>query len=104
MALKKLIGKNYLTSLQLQTILLETEAVLNSRPLFHIGDDLNDGIMTTPFHFLSPNTKTGVPIIVDEGKRDDPDFEPYQPSSKLILLNIWKRTKTTGIILEDLEK
>ena len=104
MALKKLIGKNYFTSLQLQTILLETENVLNSRPLAHIGDDLNDGIMITPFHFLSPNTKTGVPINADGGKRDDPDFEPYQPSSKSILLNMWKKTKTTGIILENLEK
>ena len=47
--------------------------------------------MITPSHFLSPNTKTGVPIIVDEGERDGPDFEPYQPSSKSILLKIWKK-------------
>ena len=40
---------------------------------------------------MSPNTKTGVPITVDEGEMDDPDFEPYQLSSKSILLNIWKK-------------
>ena len=91
MALRKSIGKNYLISLQLQTFLSETEAAFNSRPLVYIGDDLNDGIMITPSHFLSPNTKTGVPIIVDEGERDDSDFELYQPSSKSILLQIWKR-------------
>ena len=91
MELRKSIGKNYLTSLQLETFLSETEAVLNSRPLVYIGDDLNDRITITPSHFLSPNTKTGVPIIVDEGERDGPDFEPYQPSSKSILLKIWKR-------------
>ena len=91
MALRKSISKNYLTSLQLQTFLSETEAVLKSRPLVYIGDDINDGIMIKPSHFLSSNTKTGVPIIVDEGERDDPDFEPYQPSSKSILLKIWKK-------------
>ena len=47
--------------------------------------------MITPSHFLSPNKKTCVPIILDKGERDDPDFEPYQPSSKSILLKIWKK-------------
>ena len=79
MALRKSIGKNYLTSLQLQTFLLETEAVLNSRPLVYIGDDLNDRIMITPSHFLSPNNYTiiGALVIVDGSERDDPNLEPY---------------------------
>ena len=65
---RKSIGKNYLTSLELQSFLSETEAVLDSRPLVYIGDDLNDGTMITPSHVLSSNTKTDVPIIVDEGE------------------------------------
>ena len=64
---------------------------MNSRLLVYVGDDLNDGITIKPSHFLSPNTKTGVPIVVDEGEQDDPYFESYQPSSKSILLNIWKK-------------
>ena len=47
--------------------------------------------MITSSHFLSPNKKIYVPIILDEGERDDPDFEPYQLSSKSILLKIWKK-------------
>ena len=47
MALRKSIGKNYLTSHQQQTFLSETEAVLNSRPSIYDGDDLNDGITIT---------------------------------------------------------
>ena len=43
-ALKKTIGKKYLTSFQLQTFLSETETVLNSRPLMYVGDYLNEGI------------------------------------------------------------
>ena len=68
MVFRKSIGKNYLTSLELQSFLSETEAVLDSRPLVYIGDDLNDGTMITPSHVLSSNTKTDVPIIVDEGE------------------------------------
>ena len=43
-ALKKTIGKKYLTSFQLQTFLSETETVLNSRPLMYVGDYLNEEI------------------------------------------------------------
>ena len=75
MALRKSIGKNYLTSHQQQTFLSETEAVLNSRPSFYDADDLNDGITITWFHFPSPNTKTSVPIIGDKDQKDDLDFE-----------------------------
>ena len=65
MALRKSIGKNYLASLQIQTFLSETEAASNSRPLAYVRDDLNDGITIAPSHFLSPNTKSSVPFIVD---------------------------------------
>ena len=48
-----------LIMLQLQTLLVETETVLNSRPLVYITERLNGGRATTPAHFLSPNMKTG---------------------------------------------
>ena len=43
MALRKSIEKLKLTILQLQTFLAETEAIINSRPLVYVGEDLNDG-------------------------------------------------------------
>ena len=91
MALRKSIGRKCLTSLQLQTFLAETEAVLNSRPLVYVGDELNDGITITPSHFLSQITKTGTPTIENGEEIDDPNYEQYQPSSKEILLNTWKK-------------
>ena len=91
MALRKAIGKKYLTSLQLQTFLSETKAVLNSRPLVYVGDDLNDGITITPSNFLSPNTKTCIPIIENEDEKNDPDFYPKPPPSNAILLDAWKK-------------
>ena len=41
-ALKKTIGKLYLTRTQLQTIITEVEAVINSRPLVYVDDDLEN--------------------------------------------------------------
>ena len=91
MALRKAIGKSCLTMLQLQTFLTETEAIINSRPLVYLGEDLNDRIALTPSHFLSPNTKTGIPLIKNDGNIADPTYLPAKISSKETLLNTWKK-------------
>ena len=51
-ALRKSIGKRNLTYAELETCLLEVEMVLNSRPLTFVGDNLEDGEILTPSHFL----------------------------------------------------
>ncbi|XP_057299223.1 uncharacterized protein LOC130629867 [Hydractinia symbiolongicarpus] len=76
--------------IQLQTFLTETEAVLNSRPLVYIGEELNDGTTITPAHFLSPNTKTGTPQLGTEEEIVDPDYQE-NITSKDILLKTWKK-------------
>lgn len=50
--LKRAIGAHQLTFEQLVTILVHTEACLNSRPLTALNDDANDCIALTPAHFL----------------------------------------------------
>ena len=91
MSLRKSIGKKCLTSMQLQTFLTETEAVLNSRPLVYIGEDLNDRTVITPSHFLTPNQKTGTPQLAnDQDEIQDPDYQ-QNPSSAEILLTTWKK-------------
>ena len=67
---------------ELVTILAETEAVVNSRPLVYVDNDINSGEPLTPGHFLSPNRKTGVPLIKEI---------PYDSGEASIkLVNIWK--------------
>ena len=89
-ALKKAIGQKLLTPIQLQTYLTETEAILNTRPLVYIGEDLNDGTIITPSHFLSPNTKTGVPTLEEEEEINDPTYVDGKMESKEVLLEKWK--------------
>ena len=65
-ALRKSIGKICLNVVQLETILTEIEAVINSRPLVYVGADLKSGFALTPGDFLSLNPKTGVPFLETE--------------------------------------
>jgi len=64
-SLRKSIGKSCLTWDQLSTIICEVQAVINSRPLIYVGDDINSKEILTPSHFLSLNPKTGIPQEIE---------------------------------------
>ena len=80
--LKKSIGKSYLNMIELNTIVTEVEAVLDSRPLTYPYVDINDASPLTPSHFLCghrlltlPDTRFGV-------KESYPDYIPIDVSIK----------------------
>ena len=52
-ALKKSLGQRHLTKIELQTVLTEIEACVNSRPLTFVGDAPDDPVPLTPAHFLT---------------------------------------------------
>ena len=93
MALKKTIGKLYLTHTQLQTIITKVEAVINSRLLVYVDDDLENPIIT-PNHFLSLNTKNGTPEFIRNNEDDDKNDPDYQD----------EELKTAHKLLETLKK
>ena len=90
MALKKTIGKFCLTHTQLQTIITEVEAVINSRPLVYVNDDLENQIIM-PNHFLSLNTKNGTPELIRNNK-DDELLETWKKGNKHFeqFWKVWK--------------
>ena len=94
MSLKKAIGKVRLTSVQLQTVLAEVQAVVNSRPLTYVGEDINSTIPLRPIDFLSLNPKVSLPHgrhRLNEGTGTDPDYqEEKELSSAEKLLQTWK--------------
>ncbi|XP_053392224.1 uncharacterized protein LOC128554915 [Mercenaria mercenaria] len=87
--LRKTIGCTLVTNMQMQTFLKETEAVLNSRPLVYVEEDIDSCIAITPGHFLSLNRNLGLPETVKRNKSDE-EYLPFESSGKEIL-KLWKK-------------
>ena len=85
-ALRKTLAKNLLTMIQMQTLIKEVEAVLNSRPLVYVGEDINSRITLTPGNFLSLNPRIGIP----ETDVTESEYSPCESSGEK-LLNSWKK-------------
>ena len=62
---KKALGKCMVSKEQLATLMVEIEAIMNSRPLLYVNDDVGSGEALTPGHFLSVNCKHGTPNIAE---------------------------------------
>ncbi|XP_071056931.1 uncharacterized protein [Onthophagus taurus] len=59
--LRKIVGSTLLTYEEFNTVLIQIEAVINSRPLCSISDDPNNFDVLTPAHFFIGNALTVVP-------------------------------------------
>jgi hypothetical protein len=87
-SLRKTLGRKLLTLIQLTTVLKEVEAIVNSRPLVYVGNDINSNITLTPNHFLTLNPRLSVPDIDDDDK--DKSYVPCE-SSATKLLTLWHK-------------
>ena len=87
-SLRKAIEKLCLSLEQLLTILKEVEAVINSRPLVYVEDDINSNMTLTSSHFLTLNPKIGIPTC--DIDNDDSDFSPNESSTDRLLIT-WKK-------------
>ncbi|XP_025164034.1 uncharacterized protein LOC112590757 [Harpegnathos saltator] len=59
--LNRIAGKAHLTFEEMQTVLCEIEAILNSRPLTPLSTDPNDLVFLSPGHFLVGTTLNSSP-------------------------------------------
>ena len=87
-SLGKSIGRKLLTLIQLQTLIKEVEAVVISRPLLYVSDDINSSITLTPSHFLTINPQKGIPETSDDSS--DADYTLVDSSCDRYLV-IWKK-------------
>ena len=83
--IRKSIGRVLLTKDQLNTFLIETEAVLNSRPLVYVDEDISSNNIITPAHFINLLPKTGTPSV-----NIDDDYKICKQSTKT-LIELWKK-------------
>lgn len=94
--LRKATGRINLTDEQLLTVLKESEAFVNSRPLVYVGDDIQSHITLTPAHSLGLYPKTKIPNIDID---DDNDFNRIRNAA-----NLEKGTQIVTVIRANMEK
>ncbi len=72
-AFKKTVGRRLLSLEQLFTFLNEIEAILNTRPLTYVDQDINSYVLK-PSDFLCLNGSLGTPTL--DYDKNDPDYIP----------------------------
>ena len=97
--LKKTLGRVSVTLEELQTLIVEVEAILNDRPITFVSSEINDEEPLTPSHLLYGKRITSLPfdISVSDDDLTDPDYgneTDIRHRVKLqavILQRFWKR-------------
>ncbi|GBL92650.1 hypothetical protein AVEN_123814-1 [Araneus ventricosus] len=101
-ALRKILGRALVSFEELQTILAEIEAIINSRPLTYVYNEPNEPFPLTPDNFLTGRRLTALPNW--SGKRNIELFKGKKELIKRyfyrekILNNFWKRWKREYIL------
>lgn len=87
--LKRVLGNNILTYEHLNTLLIEIEAILNSRPISPLSEDTADEQCLTPAHFIIGDRLTSFP---EADKLNIPDnrLKIYDLITKM-KQSFWKR-------------
>ena len=74
-SVKKTLGRAFVTLEQLETVIVEIEAILNDRPLTYVPSDFADPELLTPSHLLYGRRIRPVPHPLDNPEElDDQDF------------------------------
>ena len=107
MCLKKVLGRAHITSLMLETLVVEIEALMNDRPLTYVSSDIQDAGPLTPAHLLYGRRITTLPYEqIEEDELEDPTFgedSQIKRRAKLLALTLrhfrhrWKHEYLTAL-------
>uniref|UniRef100_A0A1I7W4J9 DUF5641 domain-containing protein n=1 Tax=Loa loa TaxID=7209 RepID=A0A1I7W4J9_LOALO len=88
-ALKRAVGRKLLKEGEFITLIVEIEALLNTRPLTYVGFD--DYRVIRPIDFISPTSSLGIPIVSE----DEEEYVPHPIKTKDKLVEYWNNTLKT---------
>ncbi|GBL69518.1 hypothetical protein AVEN_273187-1 [Araneus ventricosus] len=89
--LKRILGKSSLTYEELYTVLVEIEAVINSRPITYLYSNVNEPDPLSPSHFLTGSKLTVLPSPNTVPKSSKCDLIKRWKHRLLLLGHFWKR-------------
>ncbi|XP_065911263.1 uncharacterized protein [Dysidea avara] len=98
-AIKKTLGRAFVTLKQLETIVTEIEAMLNDRPLTYVSPDLSDPEPLTPSHLLYGRRIRQVPHVLNKPEEDPTYVNGSSMRDKVdkhsvVIQKFWNRWKT----------
>ncbi|XP_065920288.1 uncharacterized protein [Dysidea avara] len=97
-AIKKTLGRAFVTLSSLQTLIVEIETHLNNRPLTYASTDHNDPEPLTPSHILYGRIINTVPhSLTDEEELSD---ENFQEAGQKLHHTLSKKAKTQALIIQ----
>ena len=100
-AVKKTLGRAFISREQLETIVVEVEAMLNDRSLTFVSSDLDDLESLTPSYLLYDRRIQMIPHdLEDPANVDDPDFL----TSSMIRKQVDKQKRITKQFLDRLRE
>ena len=85
-----ILGRAFLTCVEMYTVLTEIESTVNSRPLNFIGESIKDGQVITPAHLALGRALKTVPDIPHGTQCEAPINDRYLYRQRLIG-HFWKR-------------
>uniref|UniRef100_A0A0M3IF98 Integrase catalytic domain-containing protein n=1 Tax=Ascaris lumbricoides TaxID=6252 RepID=A0A0M3IF98_ASCLU len=99
-SLSKTLGRKVLRIEELQTLLCEIEAILNSRPITYVYESIHEGKAIRPIDFFSPNVDLLISSSEDKDELSDPSYRPESEINALqekyrvslyVLDDFWRR-------------
>ena len=93
--LKKVLGKSFMNSDELYTVLTEVEAMVNSRPICSVHDDPDDLSYLTPASFLIGRSTINLPVMPLKHTEVHPNATRKELNNMLLnqeknLKKVWK--------------
>lgn len=77
--LRKILGRSpvsYDELSELNTLVIELEAIANDRPLTYVSGELIELEAITPSHLIDGHQIIPLPLLVEKDNLDDPGFQP----------------------------
>uniref|UniRef100_A0A1I7X6Z9 Integrase catalytic domain-containing protein n=1 Tax=Heterorhabditis bacteriophora TaxID=37862 RepID=A0A1I7X6Z9_HETBA len=70
----KVIGRKKLSFVEMNTIIINIEAILNSRPITHVDHNDISAVPIRPIDFISQRLKFSLPFFISIEEETDPDY------------------------------